>query len=67
MNLIYISQDTLINPQEISYVHQKKSKNGVITTVCVDGKEFELEIPLRDFFERVGINEQSSGGQYWRG
>lgn len=67
MNLIQISPNVLVNPNEICYVEQRKTKNGSSIKVGVSGKEFDLEIPLQDFYNSLGIAEQSQGGQSFAG
>ncbi len=67
MNLIPISPNTLINPEEICYITQKKTRSGFVVLIGVEGKEFELEIPLQDFYDSIGIGEQSEGKQHFAG
>ena len=70
MNLIPISANVLINPDEICYISQKKTKGGTVIMVGIEGKEFELEIPLQQFYDSVGITSkqaQYDGQQHFAG
>lgn len=67
MNLIPISPNVLINAEDICYIEQKKSKNGPVIKIGVGGKEFEVEIPLQQLYDSIGMGEQSSGGQHFAG
>ena len=65
MNLISISPNILINADEICYVEQKKTKRGTVLIVRVSDKEFEVNVPLKDFMNSIVLKGQ--GSQYWAG
>lgn len=67
MNLFSINPNVLINIKEISYIEQKRTKSGVVVKVGCGGKEFELDGDLRDFYDAIGVEEISSGGQHFAG
>ena len=67
MNLIPISPNVLVNPENISCIEQKVSRGVEITYVWVGDRNYLLEIPLDEFYRSIGIMEQSSGGQYFAG
>ena len=70
MNLIPISANVLVNPDEICYISQKKTKGGTVIMVGIEGKEFELEIPLQQFYDSIGVAEQQpqyDGKQHFAG
>lgn len=67
MKLIPIQQNVLINPEKISSVEQKDIKGKIVTTVVVDGRQYVLEVALKDFLftlEQAGVE---SNEQYWAG
>lgn len=63
MKLIAIAPNLLVNPDFISSVEQKKN----FTYVVVGGKEYILKVPMKDFYQSMGIAEQSSGEQHFAG
>lgn len=61
MRLIPLDKEILINPEQISYIEQKKK--GIV--VCVSGKEFDLDMPIEMFIgilDKAGMGGQRFGG-----
>ena len=67
MKLIPLSPNILINPDCICYIEQRQVGKATVTFVCIGEKEYVLQVPLNDFYNSLGINEQSNGGQYFAG
>lgn len=67
MNLIPISPNLLINPDDICYVEQRKTKSGTTIKVGIADKEFEVDVPLDEFWKSIGMKAQSSSGQHFAG
>lgn len=74
MNLIAISARAIINPDRIDYIEQRVGIGELVPGVSTDyivigtgGKEFVLTMPVKDFFDKAGINNMSFGTQHWAG
>ena len=63
MALIQISDNVMINSSRIDSIEAKKDK----TWVSVGNKSFTIDMPVSEFVRKVGIAEQSEGGQHWAG
>lgn len=70
MKLIPISNNILINPERISSIEQKEvrgSKGTYVTYVCVNEKEYVLEIPLQEFMQKLEMADAEPTVQYFAG
>jgi hypothetical protein len=63
MALIKISDTVMINSNRIDSIEAKKDK----TWVSVGNKSYTVDLPLKEFIRKVGIAEQSEGGQHFAG
>lgn len=60
MNLIDIGyKNTLINPERIDYIEQRKVGITEVTYICICGKEFMLGIPLEEFWAKIAEKEET--------
>ncbi len=65
MNLIPISPNILVNPDNITCVEQKTSRGVELTYVWVGNRSYLLEIPLDDFYK--SLNNTGRPEQFWAG
>jgi hypothetical protein len=63
MALIQISDNVMINSTRIDAIEAKKDK----TWVSVGSKSYTVDMPIKEFIRRIGVAEQSSGGQHFAG
>ena len=40
---------------------------SMVNFICIDDKEYVLQVPLDEFYKDLGIKEQSSGAQHFAG
>lgn len=65
MKLIQISNNVLVNPECISYVEQRFVKKDMKIIVGIEDREFELDIPLEQFWKQLKAEEKTE--QYFAG
>jgi hypothetical protein len=61
MQLIPISENTLVNPEAISYVQKRTVGNSIKLTVNVGGKTLTMTVPFEDFHKdliNAGVDTQ---------
>ena len=50
---VAISEDTLINADEIQVITKKKTGNESVIVVVVNGEKYKVELPFGDFYSRL--------------
>lgn len=53
MTLIYVDNNTKINPEKIEWIEQKERNKKYYIVVSVAGREFELDRNLKDFMDEL--------------
>ena len=67
MNLIKVSDNVLINPECISCIEQKKINKQDAIIVWVDGKSYQMEVPLKEFLQSLDNVDIRGSGQEFGG
>jgi hypothetical protein len=62
-----ISKDVYVNPSCVTCVESKKVKSSVVWVAYVDGKQFEIKVPIKEFLDKCNQPVNVMTQQSWAG